>query len=226
MDESFTNLDHIRSSLKSYDESKSTKECIVLVGTGSYNPVHRGHVEIFQSVRTTMEQKYNFHVLAGFMSPSHCAYVCEKLGHDFIQDTHRINMLNLALKESGHDCWISVDLWEIKQDRFHDYPAVIKRMKKHLVEFFPDRKIRVIYCAGADHVVRCGCRPLLTPEYGVASISRPGYKQAQGDQIFQIEASFDFDISSTAIRKDIKNKSDLSHLEYKSVLDYMKMNKL
>lgn len=80
---------------------------VVLVATGSYSPVHRMHVHMFEVAKKSLEEKYpslllhilynylfdsqkhGFHVVAGFISPSHDNYVESKLGNAYIPADHR-----------------------------------------------------------------------------------------------------------------------------------------
>lgn len=208
-------------------QEKTDLQKVVLIGTGSYNPVHRGHIELFKLVKDQLEKNYKFKVLGAYISPSHDDYVSNKLGRDHIDSKHRIKMTQLAIKEAGYEDWLCCDPWETEQNGFYDFPEVTMRMKKFISEKFPKEKIRVIYCAGADHVQKCGCYSLRNEEMGVASIARPGYKQVTSkSHVFHIETEFEYDISSTMIRKKINSKEDLEKFEYKSVLQYMKDNKI
>lgn len=217
-----TDCSHIENALL----KDNTKQKVVLVGTGSYNPVHIGHIEVFAQIRKQLEENHHFQVLGAYISPSHWDYISHKLRDDAIPDDHRCKMIELAISEAGYSDWLKLDRWELNQEYFLDYPDIVKRMSKFLDQKFKNHKIRVIYCAGADHVRKCGCWELRKGSFGVACVSRPGYNQISGDHVFPIDSSLQFDISSTLIRKALKNKEDLSQLEYKSVVDYMLKNKI
>ena len=110
----------------------------------------------------------------------------------------------------------------------------------------PLRPIRVIYVAGLDLFNRCrGMEPLRAHHMGgVAVVYRQGESHClltstaiQNDsKVFHVshndEDSMDTstteteDISSTLIRKRLKINDVCEHLTYKSVLDYLKLNKL
>ena len=56
--------------------ARGATKFIVLLSTGSYNPVHVQHVNMFDAVKENMEQQDPaLAVVAGFMSPSHDYYV-------------------------------------------------------------------------------------------------------------------------------------------------------
>lgn len=217
-----TPTDHINKKLL----EKTDLQKVVLLGTGSYNPVHRGHIELFKLVKDQLEKEHKLKVLGAYISPSHDHYVKSKLGKNYIDSKHRVNMIELAIKEAGYDVWLCCDKWEVEQDGFFDFPEVTMRMKTFITKKYPNENIRVIYCAGSDHVEKLGCHSLGSKEMGVASIARPGYKQTQKSHVFNISTEFDYDISSTMIRKKIQSNEDLEKLEYKTVIQYMKDNKI
>jgi nicotinic acid mononucleotide adenylyltransferase len=90
---------------------KSTKPLAVLVGTGSYNPVHIGHIEILKLAKEKLKDK--FEIIGGFISPSHESYVSAKykVSSDYIEIEDRLKMIELATKEAGVDEWLKADPW-------------------------------------------------------------------------------------------------------------------
>jgi nicotinamide mononucleotide adenylyltransferase len=46
----------------------------VLLTTGALNPVHRGHVAMFDKARVSLEAAFGLEVVGGFLSPSHDLY--------------------------------------------------------------------------------------------------------------------------------------------------------
>jgi nicotinamide mononucleotide adenylyltransferase len=199
---------------------------VVLVGTGSFNPVHIGHIEVLAQIKKNLEEKHGFFVTGAFISPSHQRYVRAKLREDAISDFHRCNMIHLAIEEAGYGDWLKLDTWELEQSVWNDYPITVDRMRKFLKNKFPEEKLRVIYCCGADHLTNCGCWDLRNEKFGVASVSRPGYIQTIGDHVFLVESHLDFNISSSLIRSRLGSDQDLSKIEYKSVVEYLKKNKI
>jgi nicotinic acid mononucleotide adenylyltransferase len=95
---------------------QTNKLLAVLVGTGSYNPVHVGHIEIFKLAKEKLKDK--FEIIGGFISPSHESYVSSKYlsSSDYIPIDDRLKMIELATKEAGVDEWLKADPWyEIKK---------------------------------------------------------------------------------------------------------------
>ena len=83
----------------------------ILVSTGAYNPIHRGHIQIMSMAKTECEWA-GYSVIGGFISPSHRNYLVFKGGHDYYSDTDRIEMARLATLDSD---WIDVSTWEINK---------------------------------------------------------------------------------------------------------------
>jgi len=89
--------------------------------------------------------------------------------------------------------------------KFIDFPEVVNRMHEFISKKFPNEKIKILYCAGADHVLKCGCYSLLNEKFGVVVINRPGYEKVSGKFLYPVESKYDYDISSTLIRNLIRN---------------------
>ena len=52
----------------------------MLLSTGALNPVHLGHVAMFDRARDALESQHGFEVVGGFLSPSHDTYLSGKYG--------------------------------------------------------------------------------------------------------------------------------------------------
>lgn len=104
------------------------------------------------------------------------------------------------------------------------------------------KPVRVIYVAGLDLFNRCwGLRKFRAhPFNGVAVISRPGQEEKMlastnalhdplvyyitvNDDDMDSSTSDTEDISSTLIRKRLKENKDCQHLTFQSVLDHMEV---
>ena len=53
------------------------RRCVLLT-TGALNPIHRGHVAMFDRARDALEAEYGLDVVGGFLSPSHDTYLSGK----------------------------------------------------------------------------------------------------------------------------------------------------
>lgn len=123
------------------------KPFIVLLNTGSYSPIHIGHIQMMEEAKTALQAQY--HVLGGYMSPSHDLYVSTKYaGTAAYHSEARISLCQEVLHESP---WLMVDPWEA---RYNHYPInftdVILHLKSYLKHFI-DLDIEVAYVFGSDN---------------------------------------------------------------------------
>lgn len=192
-----TPLDKVRLLLQRYQNEPKSKCRCVLLSTGSYNPIHRMHVESFYLARRAVEER-NLLVVGAFLSPSHDDYVRWKLGtDDCIGTNDRLKMCDLTInaakqkREASSDCsgptvpsvdvdadFLSLDKWEsIVCSSPVDFSEVTVNLRDYLAEQFPDDNIRVIYLCGSDHFFRCHCMTPLRNEsnVSVAVLKRPSH---------------------------------------------------
>ncbi|CAF3713473.1 unnamed protein product [Rotaria sp. Silwood1] len=242
-----TDLSILYSNLKSHP---TNQEYVVLIKTGSLNPVHRCHISNMVRTKEYLEQVHNFNVIGGYISPTHDEYVHGKLRNELISGQHRIEMCRKAIEEAGQQHWLSVDMAEcMGQTFFLLAPGFInlKRVTYSLQTFINgklnlSKPVRVIYVAGLDLFNRCnGMNGMRKPPMDdVAVVYRPSqddsfvrsthvqvdsnvfYVCANDDDLDASSSDMD-DISSTLIRERYKNNQDCEHLTYKSVLDHMKI---
>ncbi|AYV78737.1 MAG: hypothetical protein Edafosvirus29_1, partial [Edafosvirus sp.] len=90
-------------------ESK-IKENIGIVLSGSFNPIHNGHIKILGEAKNYLEKNHNFNVIYGYLAPSSDNYVKYKLGDWAINLSDRVKMCELASKDYD---WIKVCSWGI-----------------------------------------------------------------------------------------------------------------
>lgn len=198
---------------------KTTREIpVVLVSTGSYNPIHLHHVQVFQEAKTRLELE-GYTCLAGFLSPSHNCYVRHKLKQSHvIPSRHRFHMIQAAVQDSD---WLSAHPWEMSQDGFIDFGPTLHAIRFSNHAWLGDDTVQVRYLCGMDHALKC---QLLGSSYGASlglvALARPGsqrdsstsilaqperYKQ-QGILVLQDDSLLDAETasaSSTAVRKAI-----------------------
>jgi nicotinic acid mononucleotide adenylyltransferase len=136
-------------------EKKSTsdlnKPFLVLLNTGSYSPIHLGHLEMMEKAKTLMNEHY--HVLGGYLSPSHDAYVSTKYEKTACYHSDaRIALCQEVLHDSD---WLMLDPWEA---RYNNQPInftdVILHLKKYLnkyVEPIINAHVEIGYVFGSDN---------------------------------------------------------------------------
>lgn len=84
--------------------AETDNPCIILA-TGSFNPLHDGHVEmVFKAKEACMAAGYD--VIGGYFAPDHDKYVSTK--PNSISINHRIELINSKIK---HVDWLAVDPW-------------------------------------------------------------------------------------------------------------------
>lgn len=121
--ESTTDLSILYSNLRSQPENQNY---VVLIKTGSLNPIHRSHVSNMVRAKEYLEREHKFNVIGGYISPSHDEYVEAKLDKEFIHGQHRIEMCKKAIKEAGQQHWLSVDMAEC-MGKSINFPNLYKR---------------------------------------------------------------------------------------------------
>ena len=139
---------------------------VVLVTTGSFCPIHRGHVEMMELARAAIESQ-GMAVLGGYISVSHDAYVVAKCGPTTPTAAHRLAMCEAAVADSE---WLMVDPWEaLCRDRPVNFTDVIRRLEGYLSAHLRlHRAVEVVYVFGSDNADfsltfagrgRCVCVP-------------------------------------------------------------------
>jgi len=125
------------------------KPHVALVMCGSFNPVTRAHLKMFDIAKNYLISKLPFeYTLAGIMSPVNDLYVYKK--EELLKSDHRINMINLSLKEAKFD-WVCCDDWEANQK---EWQRTLQVLQYHLtcIKSSRDRNdnIQVKLLSGAD----------------------------------------------------------------------------
>lgn len=79
---------------------ESAQNRVVLVATGAYNPIHRGHVKVFYHAKRHL-MSLGFDVIAGYMVPRNYDYInfkSKKSGDIPVADSHRQKMIQQAVQ--------------------------------------------------------------------------------------------------------------------------------
>ena len=211
-----TNTDKIKKSVKKY---KYNDELIVLIESGSLAPPHKMHIGLMEISKKYIEDNSNRKVVGGYLIPSSDSYVKQKLKDDFICLDHRVNMTKLCIKKSD---WLECLDWGLA------YGEEIKiLLQKVLNKTFPKYKnIKCMLVFGIDYYIRNKIR--FKDEH--ICVFRPGYdidlvKKLYPENLICVEGK-DEDISSTLIRKAIREKNDkiINELTCEEIVDYIKNN--
>ena len=141
---------------KLLEKADKTKENIILLTTGSYNPIHRMHLEILNIAANFILSLNKYNVLCGFISPSADCYVRHKQP-PLIPFDLRSKIVKTAIDEydlennQNEHLKIFLHTWEGSHDYFIDFPDVINEIQYRLIE----KNIRLVYVCGLDLFVKC-----------------------------------------------------------------------
>lgn len=154
--------------------AEAERRLAVLLTTGGLCPPHPGHVALLENARAALEAR-GVAVLAGYLSPSHDAYVDQKCGDENPGAALRVALCEDAVRDSD---WLMVDPWEALDCAVAvNFSEVIERLGRYLAQHVPThRPIEVVYAFGSDNarfslsfVARGAC----------VSVPRPGAEGAQ-----------------------------------------------
>uniref|UniRef100_A0A8C3HR74 Nicotinamide/nicotinic acid mononucleotide adenylyltransferase 2 n=1 Tax=Chrysemys picta bellii TaxID=8478 RepID=A0A8C3HR74_CHRPI len=81
--------------------TETTKTHVILLSCGSFNPITKGHIQMFERARDYLHKTGRFIVIGGIVSPVHDSYGKQGL----VSSRHRLTMCQLAVQSSD---WISV----------------------------------------------------------------------------------------------------------------------
>jgi len=180
--------------LRSNKDSTAARK-VVLLTTGSMNPIHLGHVAQLEKAKSFLAAHHKAEVVAAFVSPSDAGWSRGKQ-YGYISNEKKLELCRAAL--SDHP-FVRVDAWELTQGQI-DFPEVFARLQKLITA--EDPKLEVLYVCGEDHAQKCH---LFTRPWCIV-IGRPGYSTQSKTATKAIFVPFEeteTDTSSTQIRKAI-----------------------
>ena len=195
----------------------SKKKNIILLSTGSYNPVHRMHIQIFNTAYNQLKDKYN--VICCFISPSADCYVASK-GNILIPFEDRCEMVYEAIQYyttreiDDPNFRIYLHEWEGSHYYFIDFPQVISEIQYKINKYYKQYNIRVLYVCGMDHYLKC--RYAL--RQNVVVIDRKPYintryETNEKNYVFILKDEKCEPFSSTEIRNSFFQTGDLNEIK-------------
>jgi len=217
----------------------STRQKVILVGSGVYNPLHRLHLRMFYLARQFLEGHSSFEVLGGIVSPSHSTAVRQKFRQkpkEIIPPKHRLSMARLTV---GDSAWLTVDPWEITRRRVLDYLSVLDHVRELVENAFPSVNIKLIYLCKGNMLPKLNSEALVERNCNCLCICRPMavdilLKQLTKEwknvaYVLEDTAILSNDlerINSAQVRFDAINGSDVSKATCKKVANYMRKHKI
>jgi nicotinic acid mononucleotide adenylyltransferase len=184
---------------------------IVLLSTGSFCPLHSGHIDMMNEAKDTMEF-YGFDVIGGFISPGNDEYINQKTGSRKISIHERISYANEKIK---HIDWLAIDPWEGVFNKVAiNFTDVVHRLELYL-EHHLKIKVKVVFVCGGDNTrfalsfLNKGlCVVVSRPNYDKCEIVKK-YNDIVSDHINIFHATGFNSESSTKVREnwDYKEKN-------------------
>jgi nicotinic acid mononucleotide adenylyltransferase len=143
----------VKSLYDNANQSDTTTRKAIIISTGSYDPLHDGHLETVVLAKEHIESIGNNKVIAGFVSSSHDTYVRRKNPGGVI-DYQRVHNNVIFAETSKHNQpvqWIFHDNYETlgipHSLNFTDVIAYISKM----VETYVGQNIDIYYVFGSDN---------------------------------------------------------------------------
>jgi len=126
---------------------KDSKNPCVIITTGSFCPIHDGHIEMMKLARKSLEEN-GFDVLAGYIAPDHDDYIISKNGDEAILAHERIKLINDKCKDID---WLNSDpTSSLFAKGSINFTEVVENLDQYLKSNF-DKNIKVFYVCGGDN---------------------------------------------------------------------------
>jgi len=230
---------------------KMSKQSVLLLGVGSFNPPTIMHLRIMELARDFLTKTGQFQVVGGILSPVHDAYGKK----DLVPGNHRIEMTKLALEQNN---WVKLSSWEAAHNTtwtrtravidYHQgrLNAYLSGSLKEKDTWMPDIQNNVngpITCklvCGADVLETFNTPGLwndadtlaLAKDYGLVVISREGndpYKSIYNCDILHenranihvVQEWLSNEISSTRIRRALKRQESVRYVVPDPIIEYI-----
>ena len=151
--------------------AEGERKIAVLVLTGAFAPIHKGHIQALVAARHRLLKEYS--EVFAYIVPDHDEYVTKYKGHKRYNIDLRIHEIRKAISDFGED-WIFVSPWAgLILDQACNFTTVVEyirlSLKKHL-----GFEIPVFYVAGGDNA-----RFALAFKHlgNCVIVGRPGYEK-------------------------------------------------
>lgn len=180
------------------------KKNVVLLSTGSFAPIHDGHIEKLEVSKKHLEN-LGMNVVAGYLSPSHDDYVLGKVKDDRYNVFERINFIHQKMDEYESD-WLFLSPWEALWNREPiNFTTVMDYLKDYIHYHLIDcPEFEVYYVYGSDN--HAFGRTFKYHGKGMC-VERSGYPLFNYRNVINIAENKYSEMNSTLIRKKTVNKN-------------------
>lgn len=191
-------------------EIYTVKNPAVIITSGSFCPIHDGHVEMMQIAKKSLEEN-GYDVLAGYIAPDHDDYIISKNGDEAILSYERIKLINDKCKDID---WLFADpSSSIFSKGSINFTEVVENMDICLKKNF-GRPVKVFYVCGGDNARFARTFEL---KGNCIVVSRPGYEESYE------KAKKDLEHCSNIVWTT--NNNSMSSTAYRSVIKHIKAEK-
>ncbi|KAF2661032.1 hypothetical protein K491DRAFT_674330 [Lophiostoma macrostomum CBS 122681] len=186
--------------------SDDDQELAVIVTTGAFCPIHRGHVQMLETAKKELESR-GIAVLGGYICPDHDRYVSTKIKVGSLSAAERLELCEIAAEASD---WIMVDRWAAiyawSAVGFTTIVSHIEKMVNHYVK--TPRPINVVYAFGGDNaafsfsfVAGGSCVCVLRPGSLEVFQEMHGYESFRNNPMIIFSHDTTAPLDSTSVRK-------------------------
>lgn len=216
-------------------QDKAKAENVALIACGSFNPVTFMHLRMMECARDHLLQNApHLSVIGGYLSPVSDGY--GKAG--LIKANHRLKMCDLGL-QSTLEQWVETLTWESDQGDWLPTLTVLKELQRQIVDV-KKREVRTMLVCGSDFLHSFGKEGLwldkdvedILKNHGLVVVTRPKFDSEEfikqnklvsslRKHIYLVEELCSNDLSSTVVRKAVKNQQSIKYLVPDPVVHYI-----
>lgn len=212
-------------------------EKVALVACGSFNPITFMHLRMFELAKDYLNESYpSVKLNAGIISPVSDGYGKS----DLVDGNHRRKMCELAVSD---DSWVQIGMWELEQPEWMPTVQVLKHYQENLSA--KNVADRTMLLCGADFLHSFSTKGLwlesdvrtIIQQHGIIVVSRPTHDVNKiinssslvselRSHIHVVSEYFENALSSTSVRRAVREKKSIKFLIPDAVIQYIKQNNL